>query len=198
MSDKQDIQASIDKLIGFEFIFQISRQPIFIVSYDKEAHLVEMRMMNQSAFELIKSAPDELANINPYEIGLFSSEEELIRQAENENNTEGVSYIAKIITETDQEISSEITLYRKQYQHIVYLIALQRNLGNTNKMLEALRHSEFRFLQMAENITEGIIIAEEGKTVFINSSICHITGYSKDQLRDLDETGWPVKMKKSA
>ena len=104
---------------------------------------------------MIKSTPDELRLLSPVGLGLFASEEELKKYVDSEISDDGITYLAKIKTETEQSISSEITLFRKINQNHVYLIAFQRNLGNTNKMLEALRHSEFRFLQMAENITEG-------------------------------------------
>ena len=60
-------------------------------------------------------------------------------------------------------ISSEITLYKmRSVDGQTYFAAFQQNMGNLSKILTALRHSEFRFLMMAENITDGIMIYENG------------------------------------
>jgi PAS domain S-box-containing protein len=49
-----------------------------------------------------------------------------------------------------------------------------------------IRNSEERFRLMAENIQDGIIIMENDKTVFVNSRIADISGYSYDELWKMD------------
>jgi PAS domain S-box-containing protein len=49
-----------------------------------------------------------------------------------------------------------------------------------------IRNSEERFRLMAENIQDGIIIMENDKTVFVNSRIAAISGYSYDELWKMD------------
>jgi len=45
-----------------------------------------------------------------------------------------------------------------------------------------IRESEVRFRMMAENIRDGLIIIENGKTVYANNRISEITGYSLKEL----------------
>lgn len=45
-----------------------------------------------------------------------------------------------------------------------------------------IRESEERFRMMAENIRDGLIIIENGKTVYANNRIAEITGYSHKEL----------------
>jgi PAS domain S-box-containing protein len=49
-----------------------------------------------------------------------------------------------------------------------------------------IRDSEERFRMMADNIQDGLIIVENGKTIYANKRIAEITGYSIKEL-------WPIK-----
>lgn len=172
--------------IDFDFLFDAIRQPMFLLE-KKGGRNINIVKANKSASELVKYEPDELLQVSPLHIGLFGSHKEFMDCAETLKKHEHVSIIAKVKTKADQTISSEITLYRFPKKDEDYYIVFQRNIGSHQKVVEALRQSEFRFLQMAENVLEGIIIAEEDKPVFINSSMSQITGYSKDELRQMDE-----------
>ncbi|NLD56873.1 MAG: PAS domain S-box protein, partial [Methanomicrobiales archaeon] len=46
----------------------------------------------------------------------------------------------------------------------------------------AIRKSEERFRMMADNIQDGLIITENGKTIYTNNRIAEITGYTLDEL----------------
>ena len=49
-----------------------------------------------------------------------------------------------------------------------------------------IRVSEERFRMMADNIQDGLFIIENGRTIYANNRIVEITGYSLQELRDLD------------
>jgi PAS domain S-box-containing protein len=49
-----------------------------------------------------------------------------------------------------------------------------------------IRESEERFRMMAENIQDGLIIIENGKTIFANNRITEITGYSHEEMWAMD------------
>jgi PAS domain S-box-containing protein len=49
-----------------------------------------------------------------------------------------------------------------------------------------IRENEERFRMMAENIRDGLIIMENGKTVYANNRISEITGYSMQELWAMD------------
>jgi len=176
-----------EQSIGFDFLFHTVKQPLYILKADSIKLEPRFELVNQSGYELLKYSPIELKEHSPIQLGFFSSITEFHDCNLLLDKDQTISYLAHIKTKGGQSISSEISLSRFKFNNQAVYLAFQRNIGNNQKVIEALRHSEFRFLQMAENIVEGIIIVEEGKRVFINSSMCQITGYPKDELRDIDE-----------
>lgn len=175
-----------DGSIGFEFIFNTVKQPIFLLKQqsNQQADIVEV---NASACELVKYSANEIKTMSPVDLGLFDSVESFNKNQAILSRNEQISFLSKIKSKDGNTISSEITLYAFPAKNEKYFLVFQRNIGSQQKVVEALRHSEYRFLQMAENVLEGIIIVEENNRVFINSSICKITGYTKEELRDMDD-----------
>ena len=162
--------------------FLRSSQPIFIVRCDNGVPM--LNKINRSACELLKCTENNYQTLSPIEIGLFKSEDEFRKYAEAEIGPEGVTYSTQLVPLIEPLISSEITLYKtKSADGYTYLAAFQQNVGNLTKILSALRHSEFRFLMMAENITDGIMIYENGKLMFANTASTKITGFTKEQLK---------------
>jgi PAS domain S-box-containing protein len=49
-----------------------------------------------------------------------------------------------------------------------------------------IRESEMRFRMMADNIQDGLIIVEDGKTIYANNRIADITGYSFEEMWSMD------------
>ena len=49
-----------------------------------------------------------------------------------------------------------------------------------------IRESEERFRMMADNIQDGLIIMEKGKTIYANNRIAEITGYSNEEMWAMD------------
>ena len=162
--------------------FARSSQPIFVMRYDGAT--LALSRLNRSACELLKCTEDNYTSLTPVGIGLFSSESDYQKYIDAEIGPEGVVYSTQIVPLIEPVISSEITLYKtKSADGYTYLVAFQQNAGNLSKILTALRHSEFRFLIMAENITDGIMIYENGKLMFANTASSKITGFTKEQLK---------------
>jgi len=182
--------STIQEIFSFGFLFDAVKQPAFILQAQKSDALPEISRINKSALELIKYSDEECKLLSPVELGIFNSQEQYTKYVNSLTNNESATYLGKIKTKNGQTISSEINLYSFSDDNQVHLLVFQRNIGNQQKVVEALRQSEYRFLQMAENVAEGIVIAEEGKTVFVNSSMSKITGFTKEQLRDMDESSF--------
>ncbi|MBP5667524.1 MAG: PAS domain S-box protein [Salinivirgaceae bacterium] len=178
----EDIRFDINNAIDCNNWFVRSPQPIFVMKVDGSN--LTFHRINRSACELLKCTDDGYHSLSPLEIGLFKSDADIQQYIDSEIGPEGVTYVTQIVPLIEPEISSEITLYKmRSADGQTYLTAFQQNAGNLTKILSALRHSEFRFLMMAENITDGIMIYENGKLTFANTASTKITGYSKEQLK---------------
>ncbi len=165
--------------------FENSIQPIFVMK--SVGQKLSLYKINKSACELLKCSPDNYQSLSPASIGLFCDESDMQKYIDAEIGPQGVSYLTHIKPLIEPTISSEITLYKRETADGDYLVAFQQSIGDSSKMLGALRHSEYRFLQMAENISDGIIIYENSKMVFVNSAFLNITSYTKEQVRDMDD-----------
>ncbi|MBO7476539.1 MAG: response regulator [Salinivirgaceae bacterium] len=162
--------------------FAHSPQPIFVMKVDGGS--LKFHKINRSACELLKCTDDGYQSLTPVGIGLFKSEADAQQYINSEIGPEGVIYVTQIMPLIEPAISSEISLYKlRAADGYTYLTAFQQNIGNMSKILTALRHSEFRFLMMAENITDGIMIYENGKLMFANTASTRITGFTKEQLK---------------
>lgn len=178
----EDIRFDINNAIDCNNWFVRSPQPIFVMKVNGSN--LTLHRINRSACELLKCTDDGYHSLSPLKIGLFKSDADIQQYIDSEIGPEGVTYVTQIIPLIEPEISSEITLYKmRSADGQTYLTAFQQNAGNLTKILSALRHSEFRFLMMAENITDGIMIYENGKLAFANTASTKITGYSKEQLK---------------
>ena len=65
---------------------------------------------------------------------------------------------------------------------VALIVTVARDITDKKKADRALESSEARFRHMAENITNGLIIVEEGKTVYVNDQACRICGYPREEL----------------
>ena len=181
-----DVNFNITDALDCNYWFENAAQPVFVMRQTENG--LELRYLNQSAYELLKCNPDDFATLTPINIGLFADKADEQQYTQTEIGSSGVEFVTRIIPRIEHPITSEITLYK----HIningeVYFVAFQRASGNVVKILEALRRSEYRFLMMAENITDGIMIYENGKLVFANTACTNITGYNKEQLKNINE-----------
>ncbi len=68
---------------------------------------------------------------------------------------------------------------------VVLIVTVARDITDKKKAERALESSEARFRRMAENITNGLIIVEEGETVYVNDQACRICGYPREELFSL-------------
>ena len=60
---------------------------------------------------------------------------------------------------------------------IISIFSVARDITERIRTRQALIESEERFRTMAENIMDGLVIMENGRTVFVNNKVAEITGY---------------------
>jgi PAS domain S-box-containing protein len=79
-------------------------------------------------------------------------------------------------------VEQNMIALRNEKGEIIGAVGVARDV--TERMLahKALVKSEERFRTMADSITNGLVIMEEGKTVYVNKRASEITGYSREEL----------------
>ncbi len=82
-----------------------------------------------------------------------------------------ISAMVKKITDPEGKISILITT---------------NNIDRQKKAYEALNESEKMFRKMTENISDGLIISEQGRIRFFNDRVCQIFGCFPSEISDLD------------
>jgi len=68
---------------------------------------------------------------------------------------------------------------------VVSIISVARDITERKNTERRLEESELRFRTMAETITNGLIIMEKGKMVYVNDRACEICGYPREELMSI-------------
>ncbi len=63
---------------------------------------------------------------------------------------------------------------------------LQRETAERERVWQALRTSERQYRLLAENVTDGIAIIQEGRLIFTNKALASILGFTGDQLSGIE------------
>lgn len=83
-----------------------------------------------------------------------------------------------------------VSLVREASQAPKYFIAVVEDITRRKEAEAAVRISEERFRRMAESTSAAIFIVQDGRLRFVNPQAERLTGYSREQLRQMD--GWAL------
>jgi diguanylate cyclase (GGDEF)-like protein/PAS domain S-box-containing protein len=83
--------------------------------------------------------------------------------------------LAKRLQETNQRLEQEMAARLKAEQ------VVQQQNDQLQAQNESLRASEARFHRMADNIQDGLIMAENGQPAYLNDRACAILGVARDE-----------------
>ncbi len=79
-------------------------------------------------------------------------------------------------------VEQNMIALRNERGEIIGAVGIARDITERRIAQGALIKSEERFRTMADSITNGLIIMEEGKIVYVNRRATEITGYSQEEL----------------
>jgi PAS domain S-box-containing protein len=79
-------------------------------------------------------------------------------------------------------VEQNMIALKNEKGEIIGAVGIARDVSERKVAQGALIKSEERFRTMADSITNGLIIMEEGKTVYVNKQASAITGYSQEEL----------------
>ncbi|MBN1948317.1 MAG: PAS domain S-box protein [Candidatus Cloacimonetes bacterium] len=82
--------------------------------------------------------------------------------------------------------SATIFPIKDENGEIINYAAVKRDITEQIKAQKKLTDSEERFRQMAENISDGLSIIEDGQIIYVNQRLCEITGYDRSELMLMD------------
>jgi PAS domain S-box-containing protein len=87
-----------------------------------------------------------------------------------------------IITKAGERRFAYVRVTAVRHHDTYYHFIIFTDLTELKQQEIRLRQSEQRFRMMAENISDGLVVAENGSVVFANRRISEITGYSHEDL----------------
>jgi len=133
--------------------------------------------------------PQELTGKSFTELGLLT-EDSLARAIEDtmrilngeELKTAEYDLIAKGGALRHAEVRST-PVYRNG--RVASIVSVARDITAQRNAEKTLVASEMRFRTMAERLTDGLIIMEEGRVVYVNDRACQLCGYPREELVQL-------------
>lgn len=72
------------------------------------------------------------------------------------------------------------------YQNRMVRVAAIRNLSERKKAQDLLEESQKSFNSLTDHAREGVVVVQNKRLVYVNPSICKMTGYDKDSLLGLE------------
>lgn len=179
--DYETFQARYEQ---YRMLFEKAADVIYSVDAD-----FRLLYVSPSVEQHLGYMPQELTGKPFTELGLLR-DDSLARAIEDtmrilngeELKTAEYDLVAKDGTVRHAEVRST-PVYRNG--RVVSIVSVARDVTAQRKAEQALAASEKRFRTMAERLTDGLIIMEEGRIVYINDRACHLCGYSREELVQL-------------
>ncbi|MFC1716250.1 PAS domain S-box protein [Candidatus Poribacteria bacterium] len=72
-------------------------------------------------------------------------------------------------------------------EQVAYVTQISSDITERKQMAEALRESEEKYRTLVENSPTGIFISDAKQFIYVNQSLCGITGFSRDELLDMTD-----------
>jgi len=127
---------------------------------------------------------DELKTMEPLAIVAPECRDTARSQIENlkKNPEQSGELLMWIITKAGERRFAYVRVTAVRHHETYYHFIILTDLTDLKQQEVLLRESEQRFRMMAENISDGLFIAENGNVVFANRRVSEITGYSHEDL----------------
>ncbi len=180
-SPQRGAAASMEQIEDYRLILEQAADVIYSVDRDFRIEYVSSSVKNHLGY-----VPEELTGRPFTELGLLT-EESLNRAI---SNTIGIfkgeavpTAEYELVTRDGRIRVAEIRstpIYKNDA--VVSIVSVARDITAQRKTEQALAASESRFRTMAENITSGIVIMEEGKIIYANNYACQLCGYTREEM----------------
>ncbi|MBN2125436.1 MAG: PAS domain S-box protein, partial [Deltaproteobacteria bacterium] len=91
-------------------------------------------------------------------------------------------YEMDILTREGNLVPLEVKPRAIPYRGRPAVLAVMRDIRRRRRMEQALRDSETRYRVLAENVTDGVAVIQEGSLVFLNDAFCTLVGRAREEL----------------
>jgi len=161
---------------------------------------------NQEAAKALRKTPEEMIGKNMYDLFPKDIADLQMRKVKAVFQTGNPLLAEETLTQTKLGLrwySTTIMPVRDSNGKIIYAMAISRDITERKKMEEKLRQysehleelvqkrteelleSEKRYSVLVEEASDGVVMIQDGKTIFANKKALEIVGYSRDELIDL-------------
>lgn len=191
-----ELQHRLRELERFKALLDQSNDAVFL------AQLSDGRFIdaNQTASQMLGYANEDILtfginDITPQDLDI---EVDKLSTDELPNFEKPHIITTEFITQNGRFIPVDITIRKVIFQDEKYAVIVARNITERRIAEQALRESESRFRWMAENTSDGLMILEEERLLFINQRACDILGYSYDQIKEMNAFDFAAPQEKFA
>ncbi|PID85503.1 MAG: hypothetical protein CSA11_08845 [Chloroflexi bacterium] len=167
-----ELQQRLGELERFKSLLDQSNDAVFLAQISNGRFIDA----SQTACQLLQYSQEELLELGINDI----TPEDLVIEV-GKLSTDKLPNLEKppiittdLITKNGRYIPSEISFRKVTFQEEKYAVIVARNITERRKAEMALRESESRFRWMAENISDGLMILEEDRILFMNQRACDI------------------------
>ena len=181
---EEELQKSKER---YQKYFEKTGDAIFILKMggEEQGKILEV---NPKASEQTGYSRDELLGMNLLEevvIGepIDTDYEEIDNQL---SQGETVKFTEKKRRKDGTVYWTEVVVTPLKYEGKRANLSINRDITQRRKAEQALRESEKKFRQIVEQAHDGIYIYRDEKFVFVNDRASEISGYSKDELYDMN------------
>lgn len=164
----------------YKAIFSAAGAAIGVIS--KDGRIIDC---NDALLNLLEYNRDELPGkyVNDIAHSDDVQEGEYAEKLDPEKGNSQIRFEKRYITKSGRVIWADVTLSPvKEQDEIIYYVALIIDITKRKLFKEKLQESEQKYRNFAENIAQGIYsVSSEGKFTGMNSVMCKMFGYDKEE-----------------
>jgi PAS domain S-box-containing protein len=177
---KRAEEALVDEMTKRKILIDQSRDGI--VTLDESGKVYEA---NRRFAEMLGYTPEEMRELYVWDWDYQFSREQILGMIRT-ISAEGAHFESRHRRKDGSVIDVELSNNAATFSGKKLVFCVVRDITERKRMQDAVRESEEHYRSLAENVHDGIFIYQGNRFIFVNSLICKLTGYPKEELLAMD------------